>query len=89
MKFKIGDRFCVTTERWNRSNFTQSGKIGTILRVRATWYVTKLDDGEEDGATEYNYEDGDIDPIGPAPLSDQEYQDVFLGQELYAKLEER
>lgn len=90
--FNVGDRIRVITERWDRSNFTQYDKTGTVRTVDSApcgyWFGVSLDEPEENSEI-YNYIEADIEHLGPEPLDDQEYHDVFSGQEIYNGLRER
>lgn len=89
--FNVGDRIRVTTERWDRSKFTQYDKTGTICAICAGegMYINVVLDEPEPGSSIYSYNPKDIEHLGPEPLDDQEYHDVFSGQEIYNGLRER
>ena len=65
---KVGDRIRVTTFRWERSNFSQHGKTGTIHHAAAGpgWWNIHLDEPEP-GET-YNYQESDMELIEPSPF---------------------
>jgi hypothetical protein len=84
----VGDRVKVITDRWDRSNFTQYGKAGTIRNVSRqtsnTWYSVSLDDGEVYNSR-YNYNQADIELIKEAfemPDPEMDLDEIHLAQEL-------
>lgn len=88
--FNVGDRIRVITRRWDRDAFIQYDKIGIIRAVEDTYtYISVALDEPEPGSSIYRYNPKDIEHLGPAPLDDQEYHDVFSGQQIYNGLRER
>jgi hypothetical protein len=85
----VGDRVKVITDRWDRSNFTQYGKVGTIHSLynsgaKVIWYSVSLDDGEEYNSR-YNYTQADIELIEEAfemPDPEMDLDEIHLAQEL-------
>lgn len=91
--FNVGDRIRVITKRWDRSNFIQYHKTGTICTIEDAHieaaHISVVLDEPEPGSGIYSYCLRDIEHLGPEPLDDQEYHDVFAGQEIYNGLRER
>ena len=56
-EFAVGDRIKVITDRWDRSNFIQYGKIGTIvaLSIQNRYWCSVLLDHGEGLSSHYNY----------------------------------
>lgn len=84
---KIGDRVIVVTDRWDNSEFIQSGKTGTVRTVSyyyAQQYSVTLDFNDIDCI----YQKGDIEPyVDPWPEPDFDLEEIELGKDIIRQMD--
>jgi hypothetical protein len=87
-EFAVGDRIKVITDRWDRSDFIQYGKIGTIvaLSIQNRYWCSVLLDHGEGYSSRYKYSiSTDIEHYTDKfsmPDPEMDLDEIHLAQEL-------